>query len=885
MSGSAVRIRYYPVTVSVEYLASVPLEKNSGKAARFDEAQVRRPVLRTIPRGIQMNRVRQIFRISAFVFSALSISVAALAQASSRSISGTVVDPAGALVRGATVEVVAHGDKVATVTTDQDGHYTAHVATAGPYEIRISAEGFKTATSAVDLQPDSRAAVRSVTLRLNPLSQEVTVTATTTPTLESHLGSAVTVLGLNQLASIDEVQEGLRWVPGLQVTQTGRVGGTTALYIRGGNSDANKVLLDGIPMNDIGGAIEFADIASSALARAEVLRGPNSSVYGSDAMAGVVSLTTRSGSTPLPQITLLGDGGNFSSFHNEANVGGKWKAADYFADFSRLDSSNGIPNDRFHVATGTGNFGWNLFSNSSLRATVRHDQLSGDQPNAILLYGIPDDAKQANEDSYFGATFETQTTASWHTLVRYGGLRLRSLFTDFAPTGFPQYQDSVTYANCTPQTDPNCVVAFYLGAPVTVRGANGYTVSGQAIFQYPNQYPYSYATSTDRDSGEVQTDYQIRRHLSALVGFRYEDERGYSGGPYNSIARRNSNSTMLFQGDIKGRLFYTAGTGVEDNELFGVVPTPRASLAYMFRQPGQSGLFGGTRLRASFGKGIKEPSIFEQTDSLYDQLKALPNGAQIIAQYHVGQIGPEWSRTYDGGLDQELAHGRAKVGITYFHNEFTNGIEYIPSQGLIDLGVPPAVAAAANYGATVNSQAFRAQGIEAEGQVQASRGLFLRGGYTYLAARVQRSFSSDAIGPTFNPNFPTIPIGAYSPLIGASPFRRAPHSGYFGVSYARGRFSSLLTGTLVGKRDDSDFLAYDANYMPTMLLPNHNLDGAYQLIDLAASYAITHRVELTSRFQNLLDERYSETFGYPALPFTFRSGVKLTLGGESWNLK
>jgi iron complex outermembrane receptor protein/vitamin B12 transporter len=863
----------------------MPLETNSGKAAKPDETQVRRPVLRSKFRGEPMNRVRSVFRLIAFDCFALCLSGVALALTNSALISGTIVDPTGALVRGATVDVVAHGNTVASVTTDQEGHYKASVPGRGKYEVQVIAEGFKALSSEVVVQTDAEVAVRNLTLRLNPLSQQVTVTATATPTLESHLGAAVTVLGTNQLQSTDEVQDALRSVPGLQLTQTGRVGGTTALYIRGGNSDANKVLIDGIPVNDIGGAVEFADLASSAMARAEILRGPNSSVYGSDAMAGVVSLTTRSGSTPTPEVTYIGDGGNFTSFHNEANVGGKWKQADYFADFSRLDSSNGIPNDRFHIATEAGNFGWSLFSNSSLRATVHHDQVSGGKPNAILLYGIADDAKQANEDSYFGVTFETQTTAVWHNLIRYDGIRLRSQYTDFAPTGIPKYQDSVTYANCTPQTDPNCVVAFYLGAPVTIKGANGYTVSGQAIFQYPESYPNVYPTSTDRDSVDAQSDYQIHHHLSAFVGFHYEDERGYSGGSYNSIERRNSSYTLLFQGDIKGRLFYTVGTGVEENELFGVVPTPRASLSYLLRQPVRAGLFGGTRLRASFGKGIKEPSLFEQTDSLYDQLAALPNGTQLIAQYHFGQIGPEWSRTYDGGIDQELAHGRTKVGITYFHNEFTNGIEYIPSQGLIDLGVPPSVAAAASFGATVNSQAFRAQGVELDTQVQVERGLFLRGGYTYLDAVVQRSFSSDAIGPTYNPNFPTIPIGAYSPLIGTRPFRRAPHSGYFGVSYGRGRFSSLLAGTLVGQRDDSDFLAYDANYAPTMLLPNRNLDGGYQRLDLDAGYAITSRLQLTSRFQNLLAEHYSEAFGYPALPFTFRSGVKLTLGGESWKLK
>jgi vitamin B12 transporter len=816
---------------------------------------------------------------------ALCITVKLAALSSGAIISGTIVDPAGAVVRGAAVDLLAHNSVVTTVITDQKGHYAVAVPGAGTYEIHVTAPGFEASVSQAVVSAGSENVIRNLALRLNRLSQEVTVTATATPTLESHLGAAVSVLGSNRVTGTDQVQDAMRWIPGVQMTQTGRLGGTSALYIRGGNSDANKVLIDGIPMNDIGGAVEFADISSSAVSRIEVLRGPNSSVYGADAMAGVVSLTTRSGSTPLPQVTYIGDGGNYSSFRNEANVGGKWGATDYFADYARLDSSNGIPNDRFHLGTATANVGWNIFSNSSLRATVRHDQLAAGEPNAIQLYGIPDSAKQANEDAYFGAAFETQTTAAWHNVFRYGGLRLRSTYTDFAPTGIPQYQDSVTYAPCTPQTDPNCVVADYLGAPITIHGANGYTVTGQAIFQYPMQYPSSYPTSTDRDFVEAQSDYRVLPRLLALVGVEYENERGYSGGPTNSIKRRNSSYTLLFQGDVTGRLFYTVGTGVENNELFGVVPTPRASLAYLLTQRGASSIFGSTYLRASFGKGIKEPSIFEQADSLYDQLAALPNGSQLISQYHVGQIGPEWSRTYDGGVDQEFMHGRAKVGITYFHNEFTDGIEYIPSQGLIDLGVPASVAAAAVYGATVNSQAFRAQGVETDTQIRFSRDLFVRGGYTYLDAVVQRSFSSDAIGPTYNPNFPTIPIGAYSPLIGTRPFRRAPHSGYFGVNYAHGKFNSLLTGTLVGKRDDSDFLAYDANYMPTMLLPNRNLVGAYQRIDLSASYAVTSRLQMTSRIENLLGQHYSEAFGYPAAPFTFRSGVEITLGGESWKLR
>jgi vitamin B12 transporter len=252
-----------------------------------------------------MNHVRLSIRVSCFLLFALCLSTGVFALNNASAVTGIVVDPSGAVVRGATVDVIAQDKKLSTVSTDQQGHYSVSVPSAGSYEIRVSAPGFKTAIADNLAVRDSEGSIRSFTLRLDVLSEEVTVTATGTPTLESHLGAAVSVLGTNQLAGTDEIQEPLRWIPGVQMTQTGQIGGTTALYIRGGNSDANKVLIDGIPINDIGGAVEFADLSSSALARVEVLRGPNSSVYGPDAMAGVVSLTTRSGSTPLPEVTYI----------------------------------------------------------------------------------------------------------------------------------------------------------------------------------------------------------------------------------------------------------------------------------------------------------------------------------------------------------------------------------------------------------------------------------------------------------------------------------------------------------------------------------------------------------------------------------------------------
>jgi vitamin B12 transporter len=512
-----------------------------------------------------------------------------------------------------------------------------------------------------------------------------------------------------------------------------------------------------------------------------------------------------------------------------------------------------------------------LSRNSSLRAVVHHDRVAAGQPNAIELYGTPSDAKQVGEDSYFGLSWEDQSTANWHNSLRYGGIRLRSNYIEFAPTGIPQYADGT--------------LIDYLGAPITIRGGNGYSVTGQAVYQFVQNYPTSFPNSTDKDFLDAQSDYRFSPHLLGLLAFHYGDERGYSANPNSSIERGNYGYTVEVQGDLRNRLFYTLGGGLEDNGLFGFAGTPRVSLAWQVARGNTGRFFGGTKLRASYGEGIKEPSVLDQTTSLYGLLQGLAGGGQLISQYHVHTIGPVRSKSYEGGIDQIFFDGRGRLSLTAFHNDFSDGIEYIPQQGLIDLGVPEPVAATAVFGATVNSQAYRMEGIETEAEYRMTKSLSARAGYTYLDARIQRSFSSDALGPSYNPNFPGIPIGIYSPLIGARPFRRAPHSGYLELGYRANRLFVDLRGTFVGSRDDSDFLAFDANGGTSLLLPNHNLAGAYQRIDFAASYQISRYVAAEGSFQNLPSEHYSEAFGYPAPPFMFRLGLKFSLGGESWSGK
>ncbi len=809
--------------------------------------------------------------VLAFTALALAASIADL--------HGTVFDQSGAAIAHAKVELLENGVPLASATTDAKGQYVLPQGSGSGLRLRVSDPGFSTVEEPLASSGDGAETAIDIVLPIATLSEQITVTSTGSATPQAQLGATVTVLDTNDLRGTRELEERLRYVPGLQTNQVGQTGSSTGLFIRGGGSDANKVLIDEIPVNDIGGNVEFANVASAAVSQIEVLRGPNSALYGPDAMAGVVSISTPRGATPKPLFTYAASGGNFGSYSQDGSVGGQFDKFDYFTDYTRFDTRNSIPGNRVHDGTLAGNFGWAITPNSSLRATVHHDQDASGQPDAILLYGIPDEAKTSNENAYFGVTWEDRTTPRWNNLLRYGGARLRSDYVEFAPVGTPQYEDSVTYESCTPQTDPNCVITDYLGASVTLTGANGYTVSGQAQYTYPGTYPSYDPGSTDKDFAYAQSDFLFLPNLRGLGAFQFEDERGYSYGQANSIERRNYNYTLEVQGDLRHRFFYSLSAGLEKNGLFGFAATPRATLAWQ--------IAGNTKLRASFGKGIKEPAVFDQLESLYALLEQ--NGyTNLISQYHISPIGPEYSRSYDGGIDQFLSAGRTRLSLSLFHNQFTGGIEYVPSQGLTELGLPASivsVASATYYGATVNTKAYFAQGVEAEVESQITRSWFARGGYTYTDARIQNSFSNDAIGPSYNPSFPNVAIGAFSPLIGARPFRLAPHTGYFQTGYRYRKLYAALSGTLVSQRDDSDFLEYDANGGQTMLLPNRNLDGAYQRLDLNTSYQATHIVSVEGNFHNLLCEHYSEAFGYPSLPFTFRMGVKFTLRGESWPWK
>ena len=294
-------------------------------------------------------------------------------------------------------------------------------------------------------------------------------------------------------------------------------------------------------------------------------------------------------------------------------------------------------------------------------------------------------------------------------------------------------------------------------------------------------------------------------------------------------------------GNLSNRLYYSAGADFPNYSTFGFQPTPHATAAYYFSRPTAAGLLSGTKLRFNYSQGILEPTIAEQHGSIYDVLNSLPNGQQLIAEHGITQVGAQQTTTYEAGIDQHMFGTRAMLHGGYFHNTFTNQIEFVAAPALLQLGVPPEVEQAianTSYGAYINSLTFSAEGVETSGEYRISDRLFVRGGYTVLNSTVEKSFSSDNSYPSYNPKYPNTPIGAYSPLVGNRPFRRAKQSGSYSVIYARNRWYTEMTGSFVGRRDDSTFLP-DADGGTTLLLPNQNLDPAYQNLGLTRIYAST----------------------------------------------
>jgi len=588
-------------------------------------------------------------------------------------------------------------------------------------------------------------------------------------------------------------------------------------------------------------------------------------------------LTTPHGTTSFPSFLFHGDAGNFLTSNEDLEIAGAHNKFDYLGEFSWLQTNNNLPLDEFHVATAAGNFGWQPNGATQIRGTLHYGVDATGVPGPWQFYQVVNNATQKDQDLFISASIDNQSTASFRNSVRYGAARKREQYHLWSESGsglFDQFGDSFGY-------------------PVTITGANGYSVSGPALLDFGGTYPQESQLVSNRDQLVYQGDYTVTPHLAAQIGFQFEDERGSEPGSlyYPPIERTNYDYRAAVHGDFKTRLFYTLGGDLERYSLFGTQTTPRAGVSFYAMKP-RKGVFSGSRILFNYGDAVREPSLTDQFYSLYSFLES--NGGQsTIQQLGIKPLSAPTARTYEGGVEQAFLSQRLIFRTSFFHNEFGRQIEYVGLDLIPELlpNLTPAqqnqleqfLQANGAFEQSLNTEAFRALGVETTVEGGIGRSIFLRGGYTYLDAVVQRSFANDDVallGPL--PTYNGIPIGSDSPLQGARPFRRPPHTGFFTASYSAKKLTALFSSAFVSRSDDSDFLGgYDINGGNSLLLPNRNLDPGFAKLDLGGSYQLSSWLGVYGQVENLMNNQHIAPLGYLSLPVNLRAGVRIQWGKGS----
>jgi len=788
---------------------------------------------------------------------------------------GRVTNPLGVVVPGARVQLVESGKVVAVAFAGADGAFEIRSGDGGRFTLLTSAGGFLPGVGQDFYGGENDVVAQDAVLSTTTVRQEISVTATGIPTPLPQLTAPVSVIPGSDLVTRFDITQEMRQAPGVVLVQTGQAGGATSLFVRGGNSTANLVLIDGIPADDVGGSFDFGTVSSTGIGQIETYRGPDSALYGTDAGSSVIAINTPRGYSLKPLFTYSGDAGNLHTWRDEATLSGAEQKLDYYGAFSRFDTSNALAFDRYHSATSAANIGYNVSGNTQVRFTIRNADSATGLPGAHDFYGVSNTAKQSDQDIYSGLTIENRTESNWHNLLRYGIARKREQEKQFGNPGTP-----ILVLAGTPYA-----FTEYFGNVLTIRGANGYSATGQASFLTGSD-----DMASDRDQLYYQSDWSPSQRFNGLFGFRYDNERGsFNNSSENEKTQRtNFEYSLQFQGLLFKRLTYSLGGALEKNHLYGIAGTPRVGLGYTAVQP-KDGWFHGTRLRANVATGVQEPSLSLDYFSIYQQLLRLGDTADIAA-YHIGPNTAERSRTYDLGIDQSIYKQKLILKAGYFHNVFDRQIEGVNGSALnqyfnINTSSDFYNDNYYNY-YEINSLAYRAQGAEGELDYQVTPHLMLRTGYTFLAARVLKSLESDAVAAkqgeaTENFNLPGIAIGAEGPLVGARPFRRPPHSGYFSGTWTKEKFSLVAKGAFASRSDDSTFLdGFDSGLGNSLILPNRNLDFGYTKLDLGGTYSVTSRIGTFVQLENLLNDQHIGPIGYPGLPLTFRAGMKFRLGGD-----
>jgi len=622
-----------------------------------------------------------------FVAIFLATGVAYARQASSSTASGTVADPQGAAIARAVVRLVDGGHRTVRETlTDDAGRFTLDLAGCAGCRVEASLPGFLAASAT----PES-AAVRLV-LALAPVSESVVVSATRDAVPGGQVGATTTVIDGAEIErrGVALVSDLLRDVPGMAVVQSGGIGGVTSVFARGGESSYNKVLLDGIPINEPGGTFNFSTLTTANLDRVEIVRGAQSALFGSDAMSSVIQLVTKRGSAaggPFQGAATI-EGGGYGTTRGGGEISGRTGRVDYAIEAGGFATDGREPNSRFTDTTASWNTGATIRPGMSLRTVGRAEWSRAGTPGQTA-FGRPDlDAFFQRHDTVGGVTFE----------------HAQGAFTGRA-----------TYAYSTSDQVSTNLIA---DPPYTPQfGTN------VGAFQF-----FDFLFDTDNTIARHRVSYQgdwrlgrlgrvaTAQFLTAAVDVDAERAtlRDRMAGATVRAARNNAGVTLQYQA-VSSRISLVAGVRAEDNASFGTVGVPRLSVSGLAHRG--SGTLGDTKLKFNAGLGVKEPTILQSFS---------PNA------YFLGNpnLLPERARTVDVGVEQRFADDRAKVEVVWFDNRYRNQI----ATQTTDF-----TTFAAEY---FNIGLTTARGLELAAETAPVPAVHLRGGYTFTDSKIVDSTNS-----------------------------------------------------------------------------------------------------------------------------------------------
>lgn len=462
------------------------------------------------------------------------------------------------------------------------------------------------------------------------------VSPTQIPTSTAELGSDVTVITADDIQRNQwrTLPDALNAVPGLVVEQGGGPGTVASVFIRGANANHTKVLIDGVDVTDPSspnGAFDFSQVLIGDVARIEVLRGPQSGLYGSDAIGGVIVIETKTGQGP-PHVTASAEAGSFGTFNQSAGISGGGPTYNYAFNVQHF-----------------------------------HAQETDATPTDIVLPGVP-----VHTDEYDNTTLSARLGADFSPMF---GVGLIARYTDATL----QYQgsDDITFL-------PAALASLQTDQQLYTRGDVRVTLLGGA---FENHVGIAY--TDDRTCTYDGTAFEVGSNpITITTGQRLkEDWKGvYALAPdekliFGSDAEQDSmidspinasngdqGAFMEWQGRIVDQLFGQASVRYDHNDAFGSAVTWHIGPTYTV-----SGW--ETQLKASVGTGFKAPTLNQLYVSFPPTFFANPN------------LMPERSLGFDAGFEQPVWHNRLRFGATYFHNDIRDLIDYNDTfTSLINIG-------------------------------------------------------------------------------------------------------------------------------------------------------------------------------------------------------